>query len=80
MQGSALHCPGQGSDTLKWLQANTVGMVEAGYQPGILVGSLDKATPAARSALRRGDVIVNIQGQALQGRAGDVSVVKNAIT
>ena len=57
-----------------------MGMVEAGYQPGIMVGSLDKATSAARSALRKGDVIVNIQGEALKGRAGDVSVVKNAIT
>lgn len=54
-------------------------MVEAGYQPGIVVGSLNQATPAAKAALRKGDVIVNIQGEPLKGRANDVTIVKNAI-
>ena len=56
-----------------------MGMVEAAYQPGIVVGSLNQATPGAKAALHRGDVIVNIDGEPLRGRSGDVTIVKNAI-
>ena len=62
------------------MQANTVGMVDAIMQPGVILGGMEKATPSARAVLRQGDVLLSVNGQALKGRRGDVSLLVNTIT
>ena len=55
-------------------------MVDAVYQPGVLLGGMEKATSQARSLLHAGDVVTAVDGLPLKGRKGDVSALVNAIT
>jgi S1-C subfamily serine protease len=56
-----------------------VGVSEPVYKPGVKLGDIKETTVAGRAGLRRGDVILAVDGQLVAPRPGSVSTVVNAI-
>ena len=41
-------------------QANTVGVAEANYKPGVVVGVVNEGAAGQRAGLQRGDVLLEV--------------------
>src|SRR5215831_9068740 len=55
-------------------QFEGVGLTVKGVDRGLRVASVISNTPAERAGVKRGDLIVNANGKALQGKPTDASV------
>lgn len=56
-----------------------MGVSEPVYKPGVRLGEIKESTVAGRAGLRRGDVILAVDGALVAPRPGAVSAVVNAI-
>lgn len=61
------------------LQANTVGVAEAKYFPGVVIGKVNEGAVAQLAGLQTGDVLLDISGMPVAPSPSSVSSVVQTI-
>ena len=62
-----------------WVQATTIGMAEAVYQPGVRVPEVSSTSVAAKAGLKSGDIILRVGEHDVPASSTAVSNVVHAI-